>query len=139
LNGLREEAGDAPRTALRALFTDDASGTDDLPPDCPEGAAYIHNSDKGRDFVLHPIAPFPLVIEGGEGEDNVTVVGTPRNPVIIDGGKGNDSVIVQDRVTWLAGRLSPESVVILAALLIVFATIGLLGWRALSTRPARDG
>ena len=110
-----------------------------LPPDCPEGAAYIHNTDKGGDYVLHPITPFPLVIEGGEGEDNVTVVGTPRAPVMIDGGKGNDSVIVQDRVTWLVGRLTPESVIVLGALLIVFATISLLGWRALSTRAARDG
>ena len=46
---------------------------------------------------------------------------------------------VQDRVTWLVGRLTPEGVIVLGALLIVFATIGLLGWRALSTRPARDG
>jgi hypothetical protein len=47
------------------------------PSDCLEGAAYIKTTDEGGEFVLNPVTPFPLVIEGGEGDDQVTVVG-PR-------------------------------------------------------------
>jgi hypothetical protein len=108
-----------------------------LPADCPEGAVYIRHTDEGGDFVLDPVAPFPIVIEGGKGEDKVTVIGTPANPVLIDGGEGNDSVRLQGQASWLAGRLAPEGMVFLGALLIVFATIAVLGWRALSGHRLR--
>lgn len=132
-----------------------------LPSDCPENALYIKHTDEGGDFALNPIAPFPIVIEGGDGEDNVTVIGTPANPVLIDGGKGNDSVQVQGQASWpanpgmlyggkgndsvqaqgqaswLAGQLPSGGLIFLGALLIVFGAIALLGWRALSRDRVR--
>ena len=104
------------------------------PSDCPDGATYIRTTNEGGAFVLNPITPFPLVVEGGEGDDKVTVIGTPRNPVLINGGKGNDSVTLQDEGAWLAGQSTPEGIIFLAALLITFSTIGLIGWRALTNR-----
>ncbi len=104
------------------------------PSDCPEGAAYIKTTNEGGTSVLNPITPFPLVIEGGEGDDKVTVIGTPRTPVLIDGGKGNDSVTLQDEWLWLAGRVNPEAIIILAALLITCTLLGVIGWRALTNR-----
>jgi hypothetical protein len=114
------------------------------PSDCPEGGTYVKTTDKGGAFELHPITPFPLIIEGGEGNDKVSVIGTPRNPVLIDGGKGNDEVVVDggkghDNVVlqsdWarVAGHIGPEGLLILGALLIAFATIGLICWRALAS------
>jgi hypothetical protein len=112
-----------------------------LPSDCPKDASYIKTGDQGSDSVLHPITPFPLVIEGGEGNDKVTVIGTPKNPVLIDGGKGNDTVVVQNesaRVAWahVAARMSPEGLLFLGVVLIVFSAIGALGWRALTSKGA---
>lgn len=66
------------------------------PSDCPEDAAYIRVGNQGGSYALNPITPFPLVVEGGDGNDQVIVNGTPRNPVIIDGGRGDDRVIMQN-------------------------------------------
>jgi len=134
-----------------------------LPSDCPKDATYIKNGNEGGSYELHPITPFPLVIEGGTGDDNVTVIGAPKNPVLIDGGSGNDNVVVQSdgahpggegvgglimgpspagqvgegRIVHKDGafpwaQLTPMGVTFLGALLITFATIGVLGWRALT-------
>lgn len=133
-----------------------------LPSDCPKDAAYIKLTDEGGSSDLHPITPFPIVVEGGAGDDNVTVIGEARNPVLIDGGKGNDSVIVkgggpatgdpaesglvmgpssdghsgEGRVVQKDGALpiempTPAGMTLLGAMLIAFATIGALGWRAM--------
>lgn len=112
------------------------------PADCPEDAVYIRNSDEGGEYVLNPVAPFPVVIEGGAGNDNVTVVGEAQNPVLIDGGKGDDAVIVQDDGTladqnpssWIMASLPAESLTFLGVFLITFAVIAVLGWRALGSR-----
>lgn len=114
----------------------------ELPADCPEDAVYIRHSDEGGEFVLNPVAPFPVVIEGGAGNDNVTVVGEAQNPVLIYGGKGNDGVVVQNDGTvadhnpssWLIASLPTESLTFLGVFLITFAVIAALGWRALGSR-----
>jgi hypothetical protein len=41
--------------------------------------------DKGGAFEFDADAPFPLVIEGGEGNDKMAIVGTPNNPVLVNG------------------------------------------------------
>lgn len=129
-----------------------------LPSDCPKDATYIRTGDEGGSYQLRPITPFPIVIEGGSGDDNVTVVGTPRNPVMIDGGKGNDHTTVvgasgnpvadapqesglifhseetqgvEQPGTQEIEQLVPAGINFLGALLIVFATIGVICWRAL--------
>ena len=133
-----------------------------MPSECPKDATYIKTGNEGGSSELHPITPFPLVIEGGTGDDHVTVVGEAKNPVLIDGGSGNDSVLVQsdgaapaegkgglimgpspaaqgsegqtmqNDGAWLLAQLTPTGLTFLGALLIAFATIGLLGWRALT-------
>ena len=132
-----------------------------MPSECPKDATYINMGDKGGSSELHPITPFPLVIEGGTGDDHVTVIGEAKNPVLIDGGSGNDSVLVRGEGAAPAGgqsglvmgpspaaqasdggtvqgdgawlpALTPMGLTFLGALLIAFATIGVLGWRALA-------
>lgn len=134
-----------------------------VPSDCPKDALYIKTTDEGGASDLYPITPFPIVIEGGAGDDDVTVIGPAKNPVLIDGGKGNDSVTVngdgaspaaQGKSGLVMGPSSggqggegrtvhkdqpvpfapptPAGLTLLGALLIIFATIGVLGWRALT-------
>ena len=131
-----------------------------VPSDCPKDALYIITGDEGGTSDLYPITPFPIVIEGGAGNDDVTVIGPAKNPVLIDGGKGNDSVTVhgegasppgqgnlvmgptqdrgghQSQIVHKDGPLpalplTPMGMTFLGALLITFATIGAIGWRAL--------
>lgn len=133
-----------------------------VPGDCPKDALYIRTTDEGGASDLYPITPFPIVIEGGAGDDDVTVIGTAKNPVLIDGGKGNDSVVLHGEGASPAGQgkgglvmgpaqdrggnqsqivlkdgtlpalpLTPMGMTFLGALLITFATIGVIGWRAL--------
>jgi hypothetical protein len=131
-----------------------------VPSDCPKDALYITTTDEGGASDLYPITPFPIVIEGGAGNDDVTVIGPAKNPVLIDGGKGNDSVTVhgegasppgqenlvmgpaqdqgghQSQIVHKDGPLpnfplTPVGMTFLGALLITFATIGVIGWRAL--------
>jgi hypothetical protein len=132
------------------------------PSDCPEGAIYIRNTDAGGDYVLHPITPFPIVIEGGDGDDNVTVVGKARNPVIIDGGRGNDSVVVRgghegsgsptgnggngpnstvDHDDWatLIGQFTPAGLTFVGCVLITFVAVAAIAWRALGSGSSRHG
>jgi hypothetical protein len=132
------------------------------PSDCPEGAVYIRHTDQGGDFVLNPVAPFPIVVEGGAGNDNVTVVGQARNPVIIDGGKGDDSVVVrggregsaspagaggkgpngaavQDDGASLIGQFTPAGLTFVGCVLITFVTIAVIAWRALAGGSSHPG
>jgi hypothetical protein len=132
-----------------------------LPSDCPKDALYIKTTDSDGAYDLHPITPFPIVVEGGSGNDEVTVIGPAKNPVLIDGGKGNDKVTVQgeggsparggkgglvmgpsdqrgsqNQIVHKDGPspavpLTPMGITFLGALLIAFATVGAIAWRAL--------
>ena len=132
------------------------------PSDCPEGAAYIRTTNEGGDYVLNPITPFPIVIEGGDGNDNVTVVGKARNPVLIDGGRGNDSVVVrggregsaspavfggkgpngavvQDDGASLIGQFTPAGLTFVGCVLITFVAVAVIAWRALGSGSSHHG
>lgn len=132
------------------------------PSDCPEGATYIRTTNEGGDYFLNPIAPFPIVIEGGDGNDNVTVVGKARNPVIIDGGRGNDSVVVRggregsgsptgdggkgpnsavvhNAGDSLIGQFTPAGLTFVGCVLITFVAVAVIAWRALGSGSGRHG
>lgn len=107
------------------------------PADCPVDGAYIKMVDKGGKFEIPGSPPFPIVFEGGDGNDALTVRGGPGKGVIFDGGKGNDRMTVgTDSVPiQLLDRLGTGGTLVIAALAIVFATIAILGWRALTRDP----
>ncbi|PXA86134.1 hypothetical protein DMC47_35420 [Nostoc sp. 3335mG] len=102
----------------------------DLPPDCPPHAAYIKTIGNGH-WDIPGTAPFPIVFEGGDGNDSVTVIGQGHQPVIVSGGKGNDSLQVEDRWTFFVDRLGPHGVVTLGVVGLVFVAIAVIAWRAL--------
>lgn len=153
------------------------------PADCPEDASYIISSEAGGQFKLPANAPFPLVFDGGEGDDKVTVVGEGDKGVLVLGGKGNDSLMVRDSAPgevgngaavgelpghitlvetenglevqpkgnaeaagslvvregpgWAIAEMPIEALLFLGAILVVFATVGALGWRALSNSASK--
>ena len=108
------------------------------PADCPKDAAYIKTTDAGGSLTL-PDAPFPLVFEGGDGNDSVTVRGNASHGIIVAGGKGDDSLLVEGTSMPLSLEAVPVwAVVLLGALLITFATIAVLGWRALGNASRRN-
>ena len=142
---LMERPGGPPKPAER-------------PADCPKDAAYV----KGTGGMIFPNdAPFPFVIEGGNGDDKVVIVGRAPGGLMVHGGKGDDSVtivdgdsgrgtveraharlvggksdggvLVQDRSTWITGEIGPASVVTLVA--ITLSAVAAICWRALG--PAR--
>lgn len=116
---LMTRPGGAPKPSVR-------------PSDCPKDAAYIKTTDAGRSFFLRgDVAPFPVVLDGGAGDDKVTVIGAKRGKVLVSGGDGNDSIALVDRWSWIASRFTPSELLMLATLFTVCATIALLGWRAL--------
>jgi len=127
------------------------------PSDCPEGALYIRTTNEGGDYRLNPITPFPIVIEGGDGDDRVTVVGEARNPVLIDGGRGNDRVVVRggndgsaspagnagkapdstfaaaEDSASLAGQFTAAGLTFVGCVLITFVAVAVIAWRALGS------
>lgn len=110
-------------------------GRKTLPADCPEGAAYIKTNDAGSDHVIPGELGYPVVFEGGEGDDKVTVVGSGGKPVMVSGGKGEDALLVVDRQTWLLDSLGPAGTLFLGAAAIVFAAIAIIAWRWLPKPP----
>ncbi|WP_395331023.1 hypothetical protein WBP06_01165 [Novosphingobium sp. BL-8H] len=100
------------------------------PPDCPKDAAYIKTVGGGS-WTLPSNAPFPIVFEGGDGDDKVTVVGQSKGGVMVFGGKGNDSLLVEDRWAWLAHELGPAGTLSLA--LVITILLGLITLRALKS------
>ena len=107
-----------------------------LPPDCPKGAAYIKTTDKGSNFTIRGDAPFPLVFEGGDGNDTLTLVGHHDQQILVSGGKGNDSVRIEDPWAMLVTQLDSQGVVVLGALALALAAVVIIGWRALG--PSAD-
>ena len=106
----------------------------ELPADCPKDAAYIRGADVNGGAHIFKSTSNPLIFEGGKGDDKVTIVGNKDN-VLVKGGEGNDSLTVQDTTTWMVQRLSPEGVLLLIALAIVFAAIAAIVWKAMP-RPS---
>jgi hypothetical protein len=104
------------------------------PSDCPPDAVYIKTVDKGGAFEFDADAPFPLVIEGGEGNDKMAIVGTPNNPVLVNGGRGDDEILFQSNWIWLGEQLNSTSILLLIALIGTLTVVALLGWRALKER-----
>ncbi|MFC0687543.1 hypothetical protein [Novosphingobium clariflavum] len=100
----------------------------DRPADCPKDAAYIKPVGAGTS-TLPGNAPFPIVFEGGDGDDKVTLVGQSKAGVMVFGGKGNDSLLVEDRWTWLVHELTPPGALSLA--LVIAILLGLITLRAL--------
>lgn len=103
------------------------------PADCPKDAAYIKTVDKGGEYTLAG-ASFPIVFEGGGGDDKVTVVGDGGQGIIVDGGRGNDSLTIHNGWSFVIREIGPGASLALAALTIVFVTIGLIAWRAQARR-----
>ncbi|WP_375396247.1 hypothetical protein [uncultured Sphingomonas sp.] len=101
------------------------------PADCPPDAAYIKTIGKGGAWTL-PSTTFPIVFEGGDGDDKVTVIGNGGKGVLVSGGKGNDSLTVESDWVWLSNTIGPGASLMLAALVIVLAAIVILAWRALT-------
>lgn len=98
------------------------------PTDCPKDAAYI----KGSGGTVHPAnAPFPIIFEGGDGNDKVVVVGRAPGGFLMRGGKGNDSLTIEDRWTWLAREIGPSGLITLGVIAITLAALVAISWRAL--------
>lgn len=105
-----------------------------LPADCPKDAAYIKSVGGGA-MTIPGNTPFPLVFEGGDGDDKVTVVGSGKAGVLVRGGKGNDSLVIEDTSIWLANKLGPSGVLLIVAAMITLTALVVIAWRAL--RPGR--
>jgi len=107
------------------------------PADCPKDAAYIKAIGGGA-FTIPGSAPFPIVFEGGDGDDKVTVVGDGHAGVLVRGGRGNDSLTVESDRVWLAERIGSNGLLLIAAMSIAFAALVAIIWRALDTdKPGR--
>jgi hypothetical protein len=104
------------------------------PADCPKDGVYIQTTDAGGHWLMHGDPPYPIVFEGGEGNDGVTIVGKTSNPVMMDGGKGDDSLTVIDSWDWALSRLGSHEITFLGATGIVLAALAAIGWKALSTK-----
>lgn len=100
------------------------------PADCPPDAAYI-TAVGGGAMTIPGNAPFPIVFEGGDGDDHVTIVGSGKGGVLVRGGRGDDSLVVHDQWTWLARQIGPGGVLLLGLAGIVFAAVVTIAWRAL--------
>jgi len=104
------------------------------PADCPKDGIYIKTAAKNGGITLPPGSPFPIVVEGGDGNDSVTVIGPQHMPITVSGGKGDDNITVKSEWIWAVDKLTPTGVLFLAALLIVLATLAVIVWRALAPR-----
>ena len=109
------------------------------PADCPKDGAYIKMVDKGGAMSIPGSPPFPIVFEGGDGDDQLTVRGGPGKGVIFDGGKGNDGMTIGSDSTpvLLVGQIGAGGMLFLAALAIMLAAIVIIAWRALGANPQR--
>ena len=107
------------------------------PADCPLNGAYIKMVDRGGTLEIPGSPPFPIVFEGGDGNDQLTVKGGPGKGVIFDGGKGNDRMTIgsDPPLAQVVDRLGASGALLIAALALVLATIAILGWRALQRDP----
>jgi hypothetical protein len=107
------------------------------PADCPKDAAYIKTTDAGGKFTLPGDAPFPVVFEGGDGNDSVTVEGSGHG-IIVNGGKGDDSLLVRDQGMLPSIEGVPAYALLLfGALLVTLAAVAVIGWRALGNTRGR--
>ena len=105
-----------------------------LPADCPKDAAYIRTVGKGGHWTLPNNGAFPIVFEGGDGNDSVTVIGRDGKGVLVYGGRGDDRLTVQARWSYTLDRVGPPVALLLAGLAIVLAAVATIAWRALSPR-----
>jgi hypothetical protein len=106
----------------------------ELPADCPKDAAYVKWDG---DIALSGNKDFPVVIEGGDGNDKITVVGSGKAGVRVDGGGGNDTLTAESEWVWLAQQVGPTGLIFVAALGITLATIAMIAWRALTPKDQR--
>lgn len=108
------------------------------PADCPKDGAYIKMVDAGGAMQLPGDPPFPIIFEGGEGNDSVTVLGGPGKGILMDGGKGDDSLTVGDergltiQSVLPVAQLTPTTTLILGAFAITLAAVVIIAWRMLS-------
>lgn len=108
------------------------------PADCLKDAAYIKTTNSGGKFALPGDAPIPIVFEGGDGNDSVTVEGSGAHGIIVDGGKGDDSLLVRDAGILPSIPGVPDYAMLLfGALLVTLVTIAVIGWRALGNPSDR--
>jgi hypothetical protein len=108
------------------------------PADCPKDGVYIKGANKNGGITIDGPIPYPIIYEGGDGNDSVTIVGgTSDKGIVIDGGKGDDSLTVIDRWSWFVGHLSPGGALALGSLAIVFAAVTIIAWRALTPDKAK--
>lgn len=103
------------------------------PADCPKDGVYIKAAPHNGGATIDGNIPYPVIFDGGDGNDSVTIIGHPANRYIINGGKGDDSLTVQDQATWLVGRLSPTATLMLGVLALGLAAVVVVAWRALGT------
>jgi hypothetical protein len=109
------------------------------PADCLDDAAYIKTTPGGSRLVIPGDSPYPIVFEGGEGDDKVVVVGDGGRPVLVGGGKGNDALTVQTELDWLVGTLGPGGLALLGSAALICALLALIAWRALGPGRHRPG
>jgi hypothetical protein len=107
------------------------------PADCPKDAAYIKTVDEGGDFKIPGYAPFPVVFEGGKGDDHVTLIGS-GGKVLVRGGEGNDSLLVKESAPlWQQPfALQGDAIIVIAGLVCGSILSGMLIWRSSSRKPA---
>ena len=97
---------------------------------CPKGAVYIKTTKNGSEFALPNDSEFPIVFEGGDGDDKVTITGNGAQKIKVSGGAGNDSMTVVDPWATLMQQLGPYPIVGAFVLLLFFALIGYVAHRA---------
>jgi hypothetical protein len=101
-----------------------------LPADCPKDAAYIHVAGSEGVSMHLPSTDFPLVFEGGDGNDKVILDKSASKGVLVFGGRGNDSLIVESGWAKFADRIEPASAVFLVTLALALTLVGAIVWRA---------
>jgi len=105
-------------------------GMKERPPECPKDAAYIKTD--GGTSIWH-LGKFPIVVEGGEGNDDVKIVGGDGG-ILVDGGKGSDTVSVKSESVFLAELLGPDRLFILAVIALSSLVAIVISWRLFRTR-----
>ncbi|CAM3073908.1 hypothetical protein SPAN111604_02430 [Sphingomonas antarctica] len=119
-----------------------------LPPntykgDCPKDATYIVAKHGGAWDVPNG-TPYPVVVEGGAGNDVLTVTGHGGKGVYVDGGAGDDRLTVStqsdssflgtvsDTLLYLRVTHGDGAALIAVGFVIMMCVLGVLCWRALA-------
>ena len=97
---------------------------------CPKDAVYIKTTKNGSDFALPSNSEFPIIFEGGDGNDKVTITGNGAQKIKVSGGAGDDSMTVVDPWANLMQQLGPYPIVGAFVLLLFFSLIGYVAHRA---------